>query len=144
MTRIRGRSLKGTRLIEHVPHGSWKTTTFVGAIRASGWLAPLVVDGAINGSIFLAWVEQHLVRAIRPGDIVIMDNTSVALMMAAGGHGLALARSPASDGLVAALGLSRCVGLAPVRGTQSYYLMTPEARPERAATAHLRRHAADH
>ena len=74
MTRIRGRSLKGTRLIEHVPHGSWKTTTFVGAIRASGWLAPLVVDGAINGSIFLAWVEQHLVRALRPGDIVIMDN----------------------------------------------------------------------
>lgn len=74
MTRLRGRSLIGTRLVEHVPHGHWKTTTFVGAIRASGWLAPLVIDGAINGPLFLAWVEQHLCKALRPGDIVVMDN----------------------------------------------------------------------
>ena len=76
MTRIRGRSLIGTRLIEHVPHGHWKTTTFLAAIRASGWLAPLVVDGAINGKIFLSWVEQHLLPTLRAGDIVIMDNLS--------------------------------------------------------------------
>lgn len=74
MTRLRGRSLKGTRLVEHVPHGHWETTTFVGAIRASGWVAPLVVDGAINGRLFLGWVEQHLVRELRPGDVVVMDN----------------------------------------------------------------------
>ena len=76
MTRIRGRSLIGTRLVEHVPHGHWKTTTFLAAIRASGWLAPLVVDGAINGKIFLSWVEQHLLPTLRAGDIVIMDNLS--------------------------------------------------------------------
>lgn len=76
MTRLRGRSLIGTRLVEHVPHGHWKTTTFVGAIRARGWVAPLVVDGAINGRIFLAWVEQHLVSQLKPDDVVIMDNLS--------------------------------------------------------------------
>ena len=66
----------GTRLVEHVPHGHWKTTTFLAAIRASGWVAPLVVDGAINGKLFLGWVEQHLVKSLRPNDIVIMDNLS--------------------------------------------------------------------
>jgi transposase len=76
MTRLRGRCLKGTRLVEHVPHGHWKTTTFVGAIRASGWVAPLVVDGAINGQLFLGWVEQHLARELQPGDVVVMDNLS--------------------------------------------------------------------
>jgi len=68
--------LVGTRLVEHVPHGHWKTTTFLAAIRASGWVAPLVVDGAINGKLFLSWVEQHLVKSLRPNDIVIMDNLS--------------------------------------------------------------------
>lgn len=76
MTRLRGRSLIGTRLVEHVPHGHWKTTTFLSAIRASGWVAPLVIDGAINGKLFLAWVQQHLVKSLRPGDVVIMDNLS--------------------------------------------------------------------
>lgn len=76
MTRIRGRAPKGTRLVEHVPHGHWKTTTFLAGIRTDGWLAPLVVDGAINGKTFLAWVEQHLIKELRPGDIVIMDNLS--------------------------------------------------------------------
>ncbi len=76
MTRLRGRSLKGTRLVEHVPHGHWKTTTFLAGIRASGWVAPLVIDGAINGKLFLGWVEQHLIKSLRPGDVVIMDNLS--------------------------------------------------------------------
>jgi len=59
-----------------VPHGRWQTTTFLSAIRASGWIAPLVVDGAINGKLFLGWVEQHLIKSLRPGDVVIMDNLS--------------------------------------------------------------------
>lgn len=76
MTRIYGRSLQGTRLIESTPHGRWETTTFLGAIRATGFIAPLCVEGTINGSIFRSWVEQHLVPQLRPGDMVIMDNLS--------------------------------------------------------------------
>ncbi len=74
MTRLRGRSIKGTRLVEHVPSGHWMTTTFLAAIRASGWVAPLVAVGAINGKLFLGWVEQHLTPLLRPVDVVIMDN----------------------------------------------------------------------
>jgi transposase len=76
MTRTFGRSLEGTRLIQKVPHGRWSTTTFLGAMRSSGFIAPVCVDGAINGAVFKAWVEQHLVRELRPGDIVVMDNLS--------------------------------------------------------------------
>ena len=74
MSRLRGRSLKGVRLIAHVPHGHWKTTTFVAGLRCDAIVAPLVVDGPMNGEVFLAWVEQHLVPLLRPGDIVVMDN----------------------------------------------------------------------
>ena len=74
MTRLYGRAPVGQRVIENVPHGHWMTTTFVAALRADGLVAPLVVDGAINGDIFRAWVEQQLVRVLRPGDIVVMDN----------------------------------------------------------------------
>lgn len=76
MTRTYARSDRGTRVIEEVPNGRWETTTFIGAIRASGFIAPLVVEGAINGAIFKAWVEQHLVRELRAGDVVVMDNLS--------------------------------------------------------------------
>jgi transposase len=76
MTRTYGRSRIGTRLIEKVPSGRWQTTTFLGAMRADGFIAPLTVDGAINGELFLGWVQQHLVPALRPGDIVVMDNLS--------------------------------------------------------------------
>ena len=76
MTRPRGRSLRGQRVMDHAPHGHWKTTTFLAALRADGLTAPLVVDGAINGEIFLAWVRQHLVPTLRSGDIVVMDNLS--------------------------------------------------------------------
>lgn len=76
MTRPRGRSFKGTRLIAHVPHGHWKTTTFLAGLRASGLVAPLVIDGAVNGDLFVAYVEQQLVPVLRPGDIVVMDNLS--------------------------------------------------------------------
>jgi len=76
MTRPRGRSLKGTRLIARTPHGHWKTTTFLAGLRTSGLVAPLVVDGAINGDVFVAYVQQHLVSVLQEGDIVVMDNLS--------------------------------------------------------------------
>lgn len=76
MTRTRGRSLRGTRLVAKVPHGHWKTTTFVAALRASGLTAPLVLDGAMNGDLFLAYVKQVLVPTLHSGDIVVMDNLS--------------------------------------------------------------------
>ena len=74
MTRPRGRSLQGTRLVAKVPYGHWQTTTFLAALRTSGLTAPLVIDGAINGELFLAYIRQHLVPTLREGDIVIMDN----------------------------------------------------------------------
>ena len=74
MTRPRGRALQGERLIGHVPHGHWKTTTFLAALRVSGLTAPLVVDGAINGALFKGWVTQHLAPTLRCHDIVVMDN----------------------------------------------------------------------
>jgi transposase len=76
MTRTYGRSPIGTRLIQKVPCGRWSTTTFLGAMRSTGFIAPLCVDGTINGQLFKAWVEQHLVRELKPGDIVVMDNLS--------------------------------------------------------------------
>jgi transposase len=76
MTRPRGRSRSGTRLVASVPHGHWKTTTFLAGLRTTGITAPLVVDGAINGELFLAYVKQQLVPTLRPGDLVIMDNLS--------------------------------------------------------------------
>lgn len=76
MTRPRGRALRGTRLIAPVPYGHWKTTTFLAALRTSGLTAPLVIDGAVNGALFLAYVQQQLVPTLRPGDIVILDNLS--------------------------------------------------------------------
>ena len=57
-----------------VPHAHWHTTTFVGALRADAILAPLVLDGAINGQAFRAWVEQFLAPELRAGDVVVMDN----------------------------------------------------------------------
>ena len=57
-----------------VPHGHWKTTTFIAALRHDSLAAPCVFDGAINGARFLAWVEQALAPTLRAGDVVIMDN----------------------------------------------------------------------
>jgi transposase len=74
MTRTHGRAMKGARLIAKVPHGRWHTLTFLAALRSDAITAPCVVDGPINGATFLAYVEQVLVPALRPGDIVIMDN----------------------------------------------------------------------
>lgn len=76
MVRLRGRAPRGQRLIDRTPHGHWKTSTFVAGLRADGLVAPGVFDGAINGELFLAWVEQMLVPVLRAGDIVVMDNLS--------------------------------------------------------------------
>lgn len=74
MTRLYGWGPTDQRVLEHVPHGHWMTTTFVGALRSTGLVAPLVIDGALNGELFRAYVEQQLIKALKPGDIVIMDN----------------------------------------------------------------------
>jgi transposase len=74
MTRSRGRAPRGERLVCPVPHGRWRTTTFLCALRADGLVAPVVLDGAVDGPAFLAWVEQMLALALRPGDTVVADN----------------------------------------------------------------------
>jgi transposase len=74
MARQYGRSPRGQRLVGTVPHGHWKTTTFVAALGALGMEAPMVVDGAMTGDLFTAYVEQVLVPTLHPGDIVVMDN----------------------------------------------------------------------
>src|SRR5215210_1342770 len=74
MARLRGRAPRGQRLRAGLPHGHWKTTTFVGALRLTGMTAPMVLDGPMTGAWFLAYVEQVLVPTLRPGDVVILDN----------------------------------------------------------------------
>ena len=74
MARTHGRAPRGERLRSPIPHGHWKTTTFVAALRTSGMVAPMVLDGPINGAAFQAYVDQVLVPELEPGDIVAMDN----------------------------------------------------------------------
>ncbi len=76
MARTHGRCPRGQRLRASVPHGHWKTTTFVAGLRLSGMVAPFVLDGPINADAFQAYVEKILVPDLRPGDIVVMDNLS--------------------------------------------------------------------
>jgi transposase len=74
MTRSHGRAPRGQRLLAKVPHGRWRTLTFLAALRRDRIDAPCVIDGPINGRSFLAYVEQMLVPTLKSGDIVIMDN----------------------------------------------------------------------
>jgi transposase len=76
MTRTRGWAPRGERLVGTVPHGHWRTTTFLAGLRTSGFVAPLLLDGAINGEAFLAYTQQFLVNELKPGDIVVLDNLS--------------------------------------------------------------------
>src|SRR5215467_12482162 len=76
MARLRGRAPRGERLIGKIPHGHWKTTTFVAALRSTALTAPCVIDGAMNGNAFLAYVEQILAPTLKPGDVVVLDNLS--------------------------------------------------------------------
>ena len=76
MARTHGRCARGERLRMSVPHGHRKTTTLVAGLRLDGMVAPMVLDGPINGDWFEAYVAQVLAPTLRPGDIVVMDNLS--------------------------------------------------------------------
>jgi transposase len=74
MVRTHGRRQRGQRLDARVPHGHWKTLTFLAALRSDRIDAPCVLDGPVNARSFRAYVEQFLAPTLKRGDIVIMDN----------------------------------------------------------------------
>ena len=74
MGRLRGWAPKGQRCRAAIPHGHWKTVTFVGGLTLAGFIAPMVLDGPMDGEAFRAWCEQMLAPVLRPGHLVIMDN----------------------------------------------------------------------
>ena len=74
MVRRYGRCPRGERLVDATPWGHWKITTFVAGLRASGLIAPMVLDGPMTGDVFRAYVEQVLVPELQPGDVVVLDN----------------------------------------------------------------------
>jgi transposase len=76
MVRRSGWGPKGERLVDAAPHGHWRTTTFVAGLRASGIIAPFVLDGPMTGAAFRTYVEQVLAPELEPGDAVVMDNLS--------------------------------------------------------------------
>src|SRR5258708_6711089 len=76
MTRFYGRAPQGKRLVDKVPHGHWKTTTFICGLRYDGVTAPFVLDGPMDGPHFLAYVEQILAPTLKKGQIVFLDNVS--------------------------------------------------------------------
>jgi DDE superfamily endonuclease len=74
MTRRYGRSPRGERLRMSVPHGHWKTATFIPGLRNTGVVAPFVIDRPVNRAVFETWVERIFVRDLHAGDVVVMDN----------------------------------------------------------------------
>jgi transposase len=94
LARLYGRCVRGQRLRAGIPHGHWKTTTFVAGLRLDGLTAPFVIDGPMTGPMFLAYVEQVLCPTLRAGDIVLMDK-------------LAAHKSPAVKAAIEACGASR-------------------------------------
>jgi transposase len=74
MVRLYGRCPCGVRLVDHVPFGQWKTMTFVSALRHDGMVAPMLIEGPMNGEVFLDYVEQCLAPTLKPNDIVVLDN----------------------------------------------------------------------
>ena len=83
MARRYGRSPRGKRLDGPIPHGHWKSTTFVGGLTTRGFVAPYVLDGAMNGTIFLAWIEQMLAPIARQSKWKRHDNQEEDLGIAA-------------------------------------------------------------
>jgi len=76
MARLYAWARRGLRAIARVPHGRWRTTTFIAGLRCDRIVAPMLLDGAMDGAAFIAWVEQLLVPTLEPGDIVVADNLS--------------------------------------------------------------------
>lgn len=76
MARPHGRAPSGERVIGRVPFGAWKTLTFIAALRCDRMTAPMMIEGAINGATFLAYIEQCLAPTLKRGDIVVMDNVA--------------------------------------------------------------------
>lgn len=76
MTRLRGRALRGQRVIGRVPHGHWKTTTLLAALDQQGIRCSMVLDGPVNRLAFEAFVKQVLLPTLKPGDLVVLDNLS--------------------------------------------------------------------
>lgn len=74
MARLRGWAPRGQRCHAAIPHGHWKTVTFVGGLTPGGFIAPMLLDGPMDGEVFRAWCEQMLAPLLRPGHIVVMDN----------------------------------------------------------------------
>jgi len=77
ITRLHGRAPQGEPLVQKLQHGNWKTVTFIAGLRHNRVTAPFVLDGAMNGETFRAYVEQFLAPTLRRGDIVFLDNVSV-------------------------------------------------------------------
>ena len=74
MARPRGRSAKGQRLVASIPHGHWKTMTFIGGLRHDGMTAPWVLDGPMDGAAFTTYIETQLGPTLNEGDVVVLDN----------------------------------------------------------------------
>lgn len=77
MVREYGRALRGERLVASVPHGHRKTSTFIGCLHAGGMVAPYTLDGAVNGELFVGYIEQQVIPNLARGDVLIMDNLPV-------------------------------------------------------------------
>jgi len=94
MTRSRGRAPAGERLLARIPFGHWKTTTLIAALDNNGVRCSTVVDGAVNGDVFEAFVKQVLLPQLKPGDLVVLDNLSshrrqsIQLLIESAGAGL--------------------------------------------------------
>lgn len=97
MAPLYGWGARGERLIGTAPHGRWRRTTFVGGLTLTGFVAPMVIEQAMNRAIFETWIEQALVPGLPEGAIVVMDNLAAhkggrvaELIEAAGGEVLYL------------------------------------------------------
>jgi transposase len=82
MTRLYGWGPVGQRVADSVPESRWSTTTFLCGLRLTGLCAPMVVDGALTGAHFLAYLRQILIPELKSGDLVVMDNLSTHKMVA--------------------------------------------------------------
>ena len=76
MTRTHGRAPRGERVVGKVPHGHWKIISTVAALTTRGIVTSASFDGATDAEIFTTFVREALVPALRPGQVVVMDNLS--------------------------------------------------------------------